>query len=524
MAHSTTDGNNATARRRLTAAALLAVFAIVILAALLRLEGLGRDSLQYDETRSLQYAQWPISHPRHWNNGMALYHATLHGWIRLAGESEAALRFPSALFGVAAVACLIALVRRINGRTAALVAGLMLTLAWRHVYYSQEARAYSLFIMLAVLATLLLVRLLERPGTGRLIAYGAVLVALAYSHYQWIFVVAFHNLAVLFSRRRVGWGWLVLHITVVVAYVPQILLGVLPSTGWSPVYVARRPGLYTALGVLRDFFSVQLDRPVAGALPRTLEVNVLAFYLMPIIALAGIASCAQPFMLRLAPRLRKILPTLTRYVAPTSLANIAPCLTWLPLVWFGAVFVLPFVIAQTGQPVFRWRYMAGTLPPYCWFIGLGIAALPRTWFRLPLIALCILLAAPALETMKVIPSREDWRGCTEAISAEEEPGDHIVFSPGWIDRAFDVYYRGSLPRSHVFYGRTTDDEIAEALAWTEPPGRVWLVVSHNPSPGIIDYFERRPDYRLVSHRDQDFRGVALLLFERIEQNAPGDTG
>lgn len=497
-----------------------AALVVVALAAVLRLEGLGRDGLWFDETVSLGYAQQPLSHPGHWNNGMALFHTILHGWMRLAGESEAALRFPSAVFGIAAVALLIALVRRVNGWTAALAAGLMLALAWRHVYYSQEARTYSLFIMLAILTTLLLVRLLERPHAGRLVAYGVALAALTYSHYQWVFVVVFHNLVVLASRRRVGWGWLWLHVAVVAAYVPQIVLGLLPHTGWSPHYIGRYPGLGEALWCVQDAFGLPLQRAIVGPLPSGQGLNLLAVYLLPLVVIAGVAACLVPLAVRLVPALKQRLPNLTRFSAPRA-AQSRLNLTWLPLLWFAATFVLPFLIAQTGAPVFRWRYMAGSLPVYCWFIGLAVAALPAWWLRVPAMVICIALTMPAVETMKNVPMREDWRGCAAEIAQQQRPGDRIVVSHFRMEVAFRRYYRAGLPITGVNFRATTDEEIAEALAWDEPPKRVWLVVSHNPTPVIIDYFKRRPGYKLVRDYRPQFLEIALFLFEHVEaQGAP----
>jgi hypothetical protein len=524
--HNPTTSSTGTTQRRPTRAAhaaLIAAAAVVILAGILRFEGLGRDALWYDETNSLQYARWPITHPRHWNNGMALFHSMLHVWVRIAGASETALRFPSAVLGVAAVALLIALVRRINGWTAALAAGLMLALAWRHIYYSQEARSYSLFTTLTALTTLLLVRVLERPSTRWLVAYGVGLVALAYSHYQWVFVLACHNLVVLLSRKRVGWGWLALHAAIVLLYVPQIVLGVLPRLAWSPGFIPRHPGVPIALGVLQDYFALALDRPIAAAVPAGRDLNVLALGLLPLVAAAGIASCALPLLVRWAPRLRKLLPNLTRYVAPTSSRTGAPGLGWLPLVWFGVVFVLPFLIAQTGKPVFFGRYMAGAVLPCCWFIGLAVAALPRLWLRALMLAVCVALALPAVWTMKTTSEREDWRTCTEAIARDERPGDRIVLCHGRIQRPFVLYYRGSLPITTIESAPAMDKELTQALGWTERPPRIWLVVSHTPAPdAVIDYFARRPHYRLVSYRDRDFTDILLLLFERTGTTGPGD--
>jgi mannosyltransferase len=502
------------------ALALVAAVGIVALAAVLRFEGLGSDSLAGNEPRSLQYAQWPLSHPQHWNNGMALFHAILHVWIRIAGESEAALRFPSAVFGVAAVVALLALVRRLNGWPTALAAALMLALSWRHVYYSQEARSYSLFIMLAIVTTLLLVRLLERPGTGRLVAYGIALVALAYSHYQWIFVLVFHDVVVLLSRRRVGWGWLVLHAAVAVAYVPQLVLGILPHAGWSPSYMPRHPSVLVGLGALHDFLSLLPHEPIRSALPAARDLNVLSLFVLPVVAAAGVVSCALPVLVRFWPKLRTALPSLTRCTAPEATGSAAPGLSWLPLVWFAGVFVLPFLIAHAGKPIFHWQYVAAALPAYCWFIGLAVAALPHWAPRVALMAVCVLLVVPALETSKARPMREDWRGCAQAIAAHARPGDQIVLWPDFAAGRFNVYHGGS-PPTGLSPTLRTEAAITDALAWTEPPPRVWLVIAQDlaPSEPITAYFAHRPDYRLVRCYDREFAGITLLRFDHVETTA-----
>jgi len=497
---------------------MLGALAIVALAAVLRLEGLARDSLSYDEVFSRDYAWGPLSHPRHWNNGMALFHTVLHVWVRLVGDSDAVLRVPSALFGIAGAVLLIWFVQRISGWRTALAAGLMLALAWRHVFYSQEVRSYALFISLVILTTLLLVRLLERPSPRRLIAYGVALVALSYSHYQWVFVLVFHNLTVLLSRRRVGWGWAVLHAAVAVAYVPQIVLGVLPQRDWDPFYVVRYPTVSGALWALQDMFSRPLQHTVLGPLPGAWTINKLGTYLLPLAAFAGIVVCALPVARRLLSLARKPLEQ------PELAADARWTPRWLPLVWFGAVFVLPFLVGQLGTPVFRPRYMAGVLPVTCWFIGVAITALPRLWLRVPALVVCVLLAMPALETMKQKPMRENWRGCAAEIARNERPGDTIVLCDRSIEVPFDHYYHGPLPTVLIDRTLMTDEEIEQALGWAKPPARLWLVVSHDPNRPIIDYMTRRPDYALVRDYGDTFLSIRLLLFERIERDADRGAG
>jgi len=298
------------------------------------------------------------------------------------------------------------------------------------------------------------------------------------------------------------------------AYVPQIVLGIVPQWGWSPIHMPKNVNVSLAVGTLRDFLNLGPYETIACPIPDARALNRLGRFLLPAMAAAGIAGSILTVALRRWPRLSKVCPNLTRYVAPSPSSGGSGNLTWLPVAWFGAVFILPFAIARTAQPVFHYQYVVGAMPAYCWLIGVAVAALPHRWPRLALGILCPLLAVPSLVTMKVVPMRENWRGCAQAIAAEERPGDHIVVWPDFSRQNFNLYYHGSLPETSVPSGQA-DKEITKALSWTEPPQRVWLVVGPNPLPGptIIHYFEARPDYRLTRRREQEFRGIILMLFE-----------
>lgn len=74
---------------------------------------------------------------------MALYFLILRVWIDLFGQSEAALRLPSAFASIATVPVLYCAGRRMFGATAGIVAALLFALAPSSVYYAQEARGYS---------------------------------------------------------------------------------------------------------------------------------------------------------------------------------------------------------------------------------------------------------------------------------------------------------------------------------------------------------------------------------------------
>lgn len=104
------------------------------------------------------------------------------------GESAWSVRLPAVLFGVAAVPATYAVARLVASRTEALLASLILAVSYHHVWFSQNARGYTLSGLLALLSTWALVRMLER-GSWRLAwAYALFASLAAYAHLTMVFV------------------------------------------------------------------------------------------------------------------------------------------------------------------------------------------------------------------------------------------------------------------------------------------------------------------------------------------------
>jgi 4-amino-4-deoxy-L-arabinose transferase-like glycosyltransferase len=154
----------------------VAVLGSLLLAAAVRLPGLGRRSLAAAEQEAFVESQG-FSTSAVIPSGRLLDVAALPGrsgptpldpaglawWTRLAGASETALRLPSALAGVL-TAVLVALVAaRLAGARAAAWAGALVALSPIHVLASRQAGPESRVVLLLALALLLLS---EVEGSG----------------------------------------------------------------------------------------------------------------------------------------------------------------------------------------------------------------------------------------------------------------------------------------------------------------------------------------------------------------------
>jgi len=126
-----------------------------------------------------------------------LYEVLLFVWSQLFGQSEFALRSMSAIGGLLAVLVMYFGLRKILKPVVAMAAASLLAFSPGAIFYSMEARSYSLTLLLATLATVRLTRAylgLSPQGIKKLSSPNwkdiTVLILLSYSHYTGLVVAA----------------------------------------------------------------------------------------------------------------------------------------------------------------------------------------------------------------------------------------------------------------------------------------------------------------------------------------------
>jgi hypothetical protein len=177
---------------------------IVVLAAALRFWRIGHQSYWLDEAFTARIVRGDlgsmIDGVRHTESTPPLYYALAWMWERVFGWHEAGLRSLSALFGVATVpAAYVAARAAFDTERAGLIAAALFAVNPYFAWYSQEARAYALLVLLCTIA---LACLLARRPVGWGIASALALAA----HYFAAFLVVPMAVWLLWRRRsRAAW-------------------------------------------------------------------------------------------------------------------------------------------------------------------------------------------------------------------------------------------------------------------------------------------------------------------------------
>lgn len=193
---------------------------IVVAAIGLRLIAINQ-SLWLDEAISVQTAlnYSPIEiinqfAPKDFNP--PLHYLILHFWLKIFPSIEFFIRLPSIIFALLTLIFVykISLVTFKEIKTSILAMAILAT-SPLHIYYSQEARMYSLATLLATISFYWLLKLLKEPKWHNIFLYVITSILMVYTHYLTWLVVISQGLYILFVKRRL----ITIYIWIILSYI-----------------------------------------------------------------------------------------------------------------------------------------------------------------------------------------------------------------------------------------------------------------------------------------------------------------
>lgn len=148
------------------------IFIIILISAFLRLYGLDRQSLWYDEIFEINYFQQFLKKGGYNAPDTPPLHPFLiHISQKLLPDTDFALRALPTTFGLISVLLMFLLGKRLFNRRTGLIASYLLAISPFHIWYSQEVRMYALQWMLALTSLIFFFRALHEPNRNNYIGY-----------------------------------------------------------------------------------------------------------------------------------------------------------------------------------------------------------------------------------------------------------------------------------------------------------------------------------------------------------------
>lgn len=397
------------------------IVVLTVVAAALRFYELGEWAFWIDEAHTFRDATSRID--EFWNASVSRYpvaYLTLRGLLDwLPGTSEGWLRLPFAFFGVLTVPVLALVGRSLVGRRASLCsAGLLAVFPW-HIYWSQNARGYTITLFFALLGAAGVLRGIQRRSYGWSLAGLLCVFGSGMTHPSgFLLLPAFVAYAALRWRHD---EWLR-------AKVNRYTVG-LAVVGVAVVAAVVGPSLGVASRVKDD--------------PSLMHfVQTCVYFVTPPIGLAGLAGL---LWLRADARAR-------------DGAGFLLCWVGVPL---GLLSVVGGLLTKVTA-----QYAFFTLPAFCLGAGALVVQLADritdararlARLVLPLILFADLLSYDYLYFTAQFGDRPRWRDAALLVMAE--PGTPVILTTN--DRGLDYY----VSRDRFWGGPGTGPRVVPLLPW-----------------------------------------------------------
>ena len=466
---------------------------------------------------------------RHVDAVHGLYYLIMHAWVAVGGSGPTALRVPSVIAMVVAVALVSVLARQLTGSGwVALFAGLIMALTPSITYYAQTARSYALVLAGVVAATLVLVQAL-RAETGTVsrqpsgprqvlrwwIGYAILVAISSYLNEMALLMLIAHGVTVLLSRygRRVFQHWLFAAIAGGAVVLPLLALSVAEhgAIGWI-----APPGINAAKTLFHDYF---------GA---TTILALLVFACAVVAVLPGRSGSARSPQPGDAP--------IAWWRGGVSLPSVAAPLLVLPALLLAAesrilhpLYVDRYVLygeagaaLLAGAGVYRIGRSASE--------RLAVPGIRRALVWVPGIALCVLALVLQLGPYRQIRTPQsrayDFGGPSRYLGAHARAGDGVLYFDTFFRKAELGYpqdfskvtdFAVAVPPRQAGDFRGTDRSFAATLPLMLRYQRIW-VIGVQPSANLRAGLLRQQSQALAQYFTridiQTFKGMTVTLWQR----------
>jgi mannosyltransferase len=445
-----------------------ALFVIMAVAAALRFHSLAAKSFWFDEGVSVAIARldWYNFARILWRReaNMSLYYLLLRYWLHFGG-GEFFVRSLSVVLAVASVPVVYLLGRRLfDSRVGLFAAALLATNAY-FVQYSQDARSYTLMLLLCSLSSFYFVKGLREPSRRNRTAYILTSALAVYAQFFSLLLLVAQWLSLnLLDRNQIprqnknDWRWIALSVAPVIAFVA--------TTGTGPLRWVQRPGLH-------DLWMFGLHLTGNGG---------------PLLLLGCAAACiAAAAHIWPARKMPRVSWDSWRYRF---------LLCWL---LFPVLFTLALSLVK---PLFVARYFIFCLPSLLLLVACGLARLRSNWLIAASLSVMLILSlrgTAGYYKQDIDIQRDDWRDASKYLLSHAEPGDALLF--------------------HVPMGRMPYEFYVSALGSpsSNPPV---LYPHHADRTTFLDFVEKPNDAELARLLPQHRRAWLILTYAETQSGQP----
>ncbi len=350
-----------------------AILLICLIALVMRLWGLGFQSLWLDELQTMNEANPALGWGELFNffktgeHHPPLFFITERIFFSIFGHTAYTARLAPAIAGVAGIWAMYQLGKEILNRNLGILCAMLTCVNYFCLSYSQEARPYSFAFLFAALSFTWFIKFLKDPSKRNIAWYSVFSLLLLYTHYYSLFVITAQSiLALLFifqergpERKRLSRSFLLSLLIIIIGYLPWL--------SYFKANLALRTFWITDVSpaFLQNFFYDYFGN--ANLLNPLLLFLLFSFF-------AKVAMSAENYSLKLVKE-NPLMLTFT-----------------LILFWIFVVLLIPYVRSLLVVPMLYPRYTIVILPAIILALAYGIELFKQPFIKYSLLGLFVLLS------------------------------------------------------------------------------------------------------------------------------------
>ena len=382
---------------------------LTIVGFFLRFYNLGFNSLWLDEAATNVFASKSLSGI--WTaTASGEFNPPLFYWIEhlmlTLGNNEVVLRFVPALLGVLTIPLIYFAGKEFMDRNVGIIAAAAFTVSPFLIFYSQEARVYSMMLFFITFAMIFYFRALKINDLKNWVEFGTLSALAFWSHfYAFVIIAALVLYAVMTqivdARKNIQ------NLKMIAASVGLFTILCFPLIVMAIQLFASRTSSAPAFGIQGLSIISETFRQLSG-------FSVIVMVLFGFLFLVGIA---QAFYTDKNKGIFLIILTILTFVISFILSYKMPMVPRY-LIFFNTIFFI------------------GIATSYKMFYNLINSRMVVYGF----IAFLVIVSAPVLANYYSGYSKDDWRGFSGHLQQITKPGDIVVTIPGYVSLPLDYYY------------------------------------------------------------------------------------
>jgi 4-amino-4-deoxy-L-arabinose transferase-like glycosyltransferase len=432
------------------------------------------------------------------------YYLLLNLWVKAFGKGEFEVRLLSAIFGILSILSLYFIVKDLFGNLLALISALILSLSPFHVYYSQEARMYSLVTFLVLLSMFFMVKIAyldkEKRELGKTMLYSLgyiISTALAlYSHNIALFLpIAQTIFLVIFWKR---------HKTLLKIWTSVGLLILLLWLPWFSSFLKQ------GLSVKKNFYAPPLSFDGMVSLFATFN-NGPSYWLFNWIDTSYISIIHG----------RLVLITLIFFGFLFLIGIFYMRHNTQPLVFLLLIFLVPVgaeILISIKHSILTPQTLIWASVPYYVLVAAGITAIRGKWAFALVLGFVSIFSLASLYKYYTDYQKERWDLAARYVANNSSEEDLVLFSSSLGQIPFEYYFEkyGIALKKHglpvdFIEKKMTLGNLSRLENLIQNQKRVWLIYSHEWFTDPKKLSKKALEERYCLVKEKSFKSSQLAI-------------